>query len=480
MRIRAAIAKNQEFIREIVDPEEVLPHWYDEKVDIQTYNRIFHAPWRPNAERQSRVRSTLRQCIRDWSTEGEAERASCYGRIEAELDRLFPLKDGHVKRNATRVLCPGSGLARLVWNLAYMGFDAQGNEFSYYMLLCSFTVLNRCPGIKHWTIYPYVYETKNLWSASDQLKAISIPDVDPNTVRKNKGSFSMAAGDFLQIYLKKPGFWDVVATCFFIDTANNILQYMRVISRILRDGGYWINFGPLLYHYADMPGELSIELTYEEVRRALPYFGFRLEKEVRHLPSSYTSGTQGSSSMWRQSYDCVLFVCVKDESILESPWCLPSRLKPKEKKTPDQASKADAPSTGALSAAETSRGCDSTESSDSNLIEGEDDVSIPIVLPEASIEVSNIAYDRFGTRSEYQGTHWPKQDTRSLRHSGHYSHNSSRDRMKRHSLGHHDLTPQSSQSSIDKGLGERHQSSSSSTKPYVRKDAGRRAKGKKK
>lgn len=33
------------------------------------------------------------------------------------------------------------------------------------------------------------------------------------------------------------GLWDAVVTCFFIDTAHNIIEYIEVISRILKDGG---------------------------------------------------------------------------------------------------------------------------------------------------------------------------------------------------------------------------------------------------
>jgi hypothetical protein len=33
------------------------------------------------------------------------------------------------------------------------------------------------------------------------------------------------------------GVWDVVVTCFFIDTAHNIIEYIEIISKILKDGG---------------------------------------------------------------------------------------------------------------------------------------------------------------------------------------------------------------------------------------------------
>lgn len=39
--------------------------------------------------------------------------------------------------------------------------------------------------------------------------------------------------------------WDCVATCFFIDTAHNVLDYIETIWNILKPGGVWINLGKL-------------------------------------------------------------------------------------------------------------------------------------------------------------------------------------------------------------------------------------------
>lgn len=39
--------------------------------------------------------------------------------------------------------------------------------------------------------------------------------------------------------------FDVVVTCFFVDTAANILDYLLSIKNVLSKGGVWINLGPL-------------------------------------------------------------------------------------------------------------------------------------------------------------------------------------------------------------------------------------------
>jgi carnosine N-methyltransferase len=68
-----------------------------------------------------------------------------------------------------------------------------------------------------------------------------------------------------------------VATCFFIDTAHNVVEYLQTIYAILKKGGIWVNIGPLLYHYSEMAGEMSIELTWEEVLEVAKRVGFTIE-----------------------------------------------------------------------------------------------------------------------------------------------------------------------------------------------------------
>ena len=60
---------------------------------------------------------------------------------------------------------------------------------------------------------------------------------------------SMVAGEFLHVYRNNQNKWDAVATCFFLDTANNILDYIDLIKSILKVDGIWVNMGPLEYHY---------------------------------------------------------------------------------------------------------------------------------------------------------------------------------------------------------------------------------------
>jgi len=39
----------------------------------------------------------------------------------------------------------------------------------------------------------------------------------------------------------------------------------------------WINLGPLLYHFSDLPNEDSIEPSYQVVREVIVGIGFEIE-----------------------------------------------------------------------------------------------------------------------------------------------------------------------------------------------------------
>lgn len=68
---------------------------------------------------------------------------------------------------------------------------------------------------------------------------VGVPDVHPGDLVQRPGLLSMCAGDFVEVYSEpqQAGAFDCVATCFFLDTAHNILQYMQIIRHILKVRG---------------------------------------------------------------------------------------------------------------------------------------------------------------------------------------------------------------------------------------------------
>merc|ERR1711933_634216 len=101
--------------------------------------------------------------------------------------------------------------------------------------------------------------------------------------------------------------WDAIATAFFLDTAKNIFLYIRTMAAILRTGGVWTNLGPLLYHYADVENEISIELSLEEVRPFICKYFDIVEEERRSAP--YTMNQCG---LMRTVFKCVFFTAIRN------------------------------------------------------------------------------------------------------------------------------------------------------------------------
>ena len=170
------------------------------------------------------------------------------------------------------------------------------------MLLMSQLILN---GNKAFDIYPYLFPFSNLRQASDQLECIRIPDEMPSL--PETAQFNMLAGDFMDIYKDQRELWDCVVTCFFLDTATNVLDYIQQIYRLLKPNGWWINIGPLLWHWDGAQSELSIELTLEEVRHVMCSVGFRVVRD-EEMVSSYA---QHAASMHQTHYRCSLMTLHK-------------------------------------------------------------------------------------------------------------------------------------------------------------------------
>ncbi|WFD34260.1 carnosine N-methyltransferase [Malassezia cuniculi] len=255
---------------------------------------------------QDRVRTVLRQIARDWSSEGYEERRSAY-------QPLIDAVDARVSEGGS-VLVPGAGLGRLAFEFALKGYRAQGNEFSYYMLLPSHFILNNTSRVREHTIYPYIHSASNWVSTEDMLRPVHFPDVLPTMLSPN-ADFSMVAGEFVEVYAKdcEHNEWDAVATCFFIDTAKNLLRYLEVINRVLRVGGVWANVGPLLWHFEHDSD--SIELSLEEVMELLPRFGFEIEERRTLERQQYT----GSGGMLAHLYMPEFWVCRKTREIEMAP-----------------------------------------------------------------------------------------------------------------------------------------------------------------
>ncbi|MCJ1475422.1 hypothetical protein MMC13_004084 [Lambiella insularis] len=288
--------------------------------------------WRGTAKPSDmdKVRSTIRQLYRDWSLEGAVERSKSYLPVLEDLASIFPVQD----RGTVKVLIPGSGLGRLVFEVCRLGFDAEGNELSYHQLMTSNWILNQLSEGQQFDLYPFALTFSNHMRRENQIKCVKIPDIHPTTALDLASSgvkihaverMNMTAADFVILYGNKKNTqrFDAVVTVFFLDTAPNVLRYIEVICNCLKDGSYWINLGPLLWHFEESRGPQtehahekehrkeetdaklgieepgSVELTNEEVLLLVEKMGFTIQMSRVEEGCGYT---QDPNSMLQNMY----------------------------------------------------------------------------------------------------------------------------------------------------------------------------------
>ncbi|CAM9119351.1 unnamed protein product [Discosporangium mesarthrocarpum] len=313
-----ALARSQRFLDAVVDFEDSMSPY-----PIENENPGEADATRTSSRQVDKVTSTLHQLVREWSEEGQEERNQSYLPILQELERRLPVNSANWGK--LKVLVPGAGLGRLPLEIVSRGYETQGktgNEFSYFMLFASKFLLNGIDEAKSFLLSPFVNNQCNHLCVGDMLRSIQVPDVNASAVLALQGGgvcpadFSMTAGEWLEVYADQKDAWDAIVTCFFLDTAPVVMEYIEAIARLLKPGGVWINLGPLLYHWAQSsPGvgderfNRSVELSWEEIQHVCQSYGLKIvNKEVRE--SIYNCNER---SMMHTRYRCIFCTAIKQE-----------------------------------------------------------------------------------------------------------------------------------------------------------------------
>lgn len=304
-------------------------------------NKQYRAEWEGpvNPNDQEKAHSTVKQLYRDWSAEGAAEREACYTPVLQALDQEFqhiPL----AQRGQVKVLVPGAGLGRSVFEINRAGYCVEGNEISYHQLIVSNYMLNFTTQARQFELYPWIHGFSNHLTRNDQLQMVRIPDVHPATELQEAATksethpferMSMSSADFCVAYKDDDAreSFHAVTTIFFIDTAPNVLKYVEAVHHCLKKGGIWINLGPLKWHFENnAPSETEtktanrrsdgddgigepggVELTEDEIIKLLEVMGFTVEKHVTmQISTGYISNPK---SMWQSVYHPSFWVARK-------------------------------------------------------------------------------------------------------------------------------------------------------------------------
>lgn len=146
-----------------------------------------------------------------------------------------------------------------------VGFEVTNNEWSMYMnIVYRFLEGRTAKATATESVHPFVDYWSHHVSNADMLRKVPFPDTSLNT-----SAVLLAEGDFTTVFQGKPGYFDAVVTHFFIDTARNLMSYLDTIHKLIPPGGYWVNFGPLLYGTGPF-----VQLSLEEIVVVAEAMGF--------------------------------------------------------------------------------------------------------------------------------------------------------------------------------------------------------------
>ena len=291
-KIKQGILTNEKFLLDIVNKYK--DNHINKNTKFNSSKRLIEI---------NKLRSTLKLFIRDWTIEGKKERDITYIPVIIEIKKYFS------NFNNKKILVPGAGLCRLAFEMAKLGCDVDAIEVSYYMLICSDFIFNSNLTLNKYQIQPLIHSFNCLKNENGPFQIFNFPDENINEImnRNDFGKLNIIPGDFILSYKDKINCYDGVITSFFLDTANNIIQFIEIIYNILKQGGIWINIGPLLYHFHDIQNEVSIELSWEEVKKIILKFGFEIKNE-KMIDSTYSSVEDRLKTTF---YTCIFFTAIK-------------------------------------------------------------------------------------------------------------------------------------------------------------------------
>jgi carnosine N-methyltransferase len=240
---------------------------------------------------------------RDWSAQGAKERQAVIPPILDGLEKHFG-----THKEGKRVLVPGSGMGRLASNIADLSmylfiqcvklqfanictdYDVTANELDFGSILTYHLLTNHTTSLHQHTLQPFVTKWTHQAKSTSRFTSLTVPDHWPNKAVK------LVEGDFLEKF-PEDGQFDAVATLFFIDMSNNVVDFLSNIHRLLKPGGIWINLGrksitsPIQWNYYVIQADLftalkwgsyaELQLSVEEVLQLSDLLGFDVDQESR-------------------------------------------------------------------------------------------------------------------------------------------------------------------------------------------------------
>lgn len=318
-KIDAHITKNQAVFNQIIEVTKARYGFSYRDFGVQ------RAPTQNTSSSNYRVVEALGHFVRDWSAVGATEINPMLDYIRDHLDKIVPAEEAQ----DTCVVLPGSGLGRVAHEVAlHRDYGAvYAVEFSGLMHACHRFLYEKLKGpddtvySETHTLSPYIHTCSNFTKTESQFRLVEIP----NGVQKPE-NLHVILDDFRYFSIPEDRKFKnvVVVSVFFMDTAENLIDYIDVINQLTTPltrssvkNGYWINVGPLKYGTA-----AQVELNaseFAQVRKKIGWNDLNTLNTLEEPSSKYChDGVLGyitdKESLWQGYYGLSMWTSAQKEN----------------------------------------------------------------------------------------------------------------------------------------------------------------------
>lgn len=254
---------------------------------------------------QGSVNEAIGHLCRDWSANFECERQPINDFVHERITERVNISN----ESKTLVVVPGAGVGQLPFFIAksFPHCQVDSVEWSSLMYIFNEFALGHGQDVR---IRPFAQHYSGSLDTQSQIRSFEVP------LSKIKRPANLASywGDFRQ-YTTNTEHYDqiIVCTAFFIDTAENVFEYLEAIEQLSAHCKtlHWINVGPLKYGTRPL-----VQFTADELERLRKVRGWKDLVETR--TTDYREGLNGyltnTESLYQGYYGLLKFHTVFDKT----------------------------------------------------------------------------------------------------------------------------------------------------------------------
>ncbi|KAK6461423.1 N2227-like protein-domain-containing protein [Scheffersomyces coipomensis] len=325
-KIDTSIQSNQSFLNAIADKSVT-----DFGLSYHDFEKLKNdSSSNQTSSTNYRVIEAIGHYLRDWNVEGFSELNPILKYVRQQLDATVPVN----MREKTCIVIPGSGLGRVAHEVAKFGSEkgeptfgaVYGVEYSGLMHACNQFIYadkssdNKTSTAKTFELFPHVHSCSNLYDTASQFRKEKVQQLT-----SKPDNLHLSHEDFRYFKIDTPNKFEniIVVSVFFIDTAENLINYLDAIHSLTTPNsrnnnikrGHWINVGPLKYGSA-----AQVELNADELKQIRAKMGW-VDKDYKsslHSNQITENGLVGyvtdKSSMWQGYYGLTMWNSARKEN----------------------------------------------------------------------------------------------------------------------------------------------------------------------